>query len=109
MPDVTPAQELRAAAERLLEAAADAFGVWAATYVAPEAAAWAHMVSPAIAEPLADLLDDGADWIKHLERMYGDEDAHARGDTQRWLAFARAILAAAPTPSPTGSNPGGET
>lgn len=134
----TPAEELRAAAERLREVAKVATpgpwegeggdderppSVWTAyegSYVAdniphPEDAEWIATLSPAIAEPLALWLDTHVQWAQDVQVVFFEPDTGEviDIDAARWpglaaaLAFARAILAAAPTPSPTG-NPGGD-
>lgn len=140
---MTPAEELRAAAERLRELAAKATpGPWAEPYydatqgdqgwwvhngqegtrehavmvtfwLNPNAAAdarWITAASPAIAPYLRS-------WLLFAAGMY---DLGPRGQSEAVanlrvsqadrsaLAFARLILPAAPTPSSTGSNLGGE-
>ena len=75
-------------------------------------ARWIAAMSPAIAEPLAALLES---FVPGLERSLAlfdgefppDIEQAVREGLEAPLALARAILAAAPTPSPSGSNPGG--
>lgn len=94
-----PAAQLRAAAARLREAADAAYSVWAATYVAPEASPWAHIVSPAVAAPLVAWLESNVSLVEGPcalpHGFVGDQTIHA-------LAVARAILAATPTGTPGG-------